>query len=331
MAAPLLLQTSPFVKSPTSTQRVMIDVAIGLAPVTAAAIWYFGLNALLILLVTTASAVAAEWLLSAKKSSIFDASAAVTGLVLGLTLPPTLPLWMAVVGSFAAIGLGKLVWGGLGQNLFNPALVGRAFLQAAFPSALTTWTAPREQLTEVSGRLLATPMMQPKVDIVTAASPLAKMKFDHIDTPLSALMSGEVAGSLGETSFLLILLGGFYMLVRRTFDWRIPAGILLSVAVLSGILHLVNPTLPTPWFMLGAGGLMFGAIYMATDPVTSPTTPRGAWLFAAGIGVLVVLIRLWGGLPEGVMYAILLMNAATPLIERITQPLPFGRERKAKS
>jgi electron transport complex protein RnfD len=171
--------------------------------------------------------------------------------------------------------------------------------------------------------------MQPAVDVVTTASPLALMKFDQQLTALSSLLIGNVAGSLGETSAGLIILGGIYLLLRRAFDWRIPASTLLTVALFSGALHAIDPArFPTPWFMLLSGGLMFGAIFMATDPVTSPTAPGGAWVFGIGTGVLVVLIRLFGGLPEGVMYAILLMNAATPLIERYFQQRPFGRKRR---
>ena len=325
----LLLQTSPFLNAPTTTPELMGDVLIALAPVAVAAVWFFGVAAFLILATSVIGAVATEWFLGPNRRSVWDGSAALTGLILGLTLPPTLPLWMALLGSVVAIGLGKLVWGGMGHNLFNPALVGRAFLQAAFPTALTTWVPPAEsgQFFNLGSTTLAAPLMHAKIDGVTAATPLALMKFDHVATDLWALLSGHVAGSLGETSAGLIVLGGVYMLVRRTFDWRIPASILLTVLLFSGALYMLSPDrYPQPAFMLLSGGLMFGAIFMATDPVSSPLSPKGAWLFGGGIGVLVVLIRLFGGLPEGVMYAILLMNAVTPLIERVTQPTPIGRK-----
>lgn len=325
----LVLRAAPFVQHGVSTPRLMLDVLIALLPLCAAAVWYFGLSALLILIVSSTTAVGTEALFSANRRSLRDGSALLTGLILALILPPAIPLWMVVVGAVSGIGLGKLVWGGLGDNLFNPALVGRAFLQAAFPTAMTTWSAPSTGLAGIArlqSGTLAAPLMHSGVDAVTTASPLALMKFEHRVTPLLALFSGNVPGSLGETSAGLIVLGGLYLWWRRAFDWRIPASILLSVALLSGAFYLAAPArYPSPLFMLFAGGLMFGAIFMATDPVTSPTTPRGAWIFGCGVGLLVVLIRLFGGLPEGVMYAILLMNASTPLIERAAQPRPFGR------
>ena len=325
----LVLETSPFLKAAISTPRLMGDVLIGLLPVLGASIWFFGVNSLLLLLVSATGAAATERLLSGK-GTVGDGSALVTGLIFGLTLPPTLPLWIALLGSVVAMGLGKLVWGGLGQNLFNPALVGRAFLQAAFPGAMTTWAAPRDGFFELSERLTTAPLMQAPVDIVSAATPLAKMKFEAEPTAWWSLFTGNVGGSLGETSAAMILVGGLYLLVRRSFDWRVPASILLTVAAFTGLLHLIAPAkFAAPWFMLLSGGLLFGAIFMATDPVTSPTAPLGLWVFGIGVGALVVLIRVWGGLPEGVMYSILLMNAASPLIERYCQPRPFGRKERS--
>jgi electron transport complex protein RnfD len=233
---------------------------------------------------------------------------------------------MAFLGGAAGIGLGKLAWGGLGNNLFNPALVGRAFLQAAFPVAITTW-APPSGIASIHRGNFAWPFMQAPPDAVTTATPLNLMKFGHEATAGLDLFRGSVAGSLGETSAAVILLAGLFLAYRRAFDWRIPASILVTVTAFSGVLYLVGPDrFPSPAFMLLSGGLLFGAVFMATDPVTSPVAPRGAILFGFGIGVLVVLIRVWGGLPEGVMYAILLMNAAAPLIERATQPRAFGHK-----
>lgn len=326
-ARELLLKPAPFLKATITTPRLMLDVGLGLLPATAAAIYYFGLSAVLVLMATTLTAVATERLFSRRPTSISDGSAVLTGLLFGLTLPPPVPLWIAAVGSIAGIGLGKLVWGGLGNNLFNPALVGRAFVQAAFPGALTTWVAPGRPFTELAPSTLALPFMRQSVDVVSMATPLAEMKFEHAMAPTMSLLGGDVAGSLGETSALAIAVGGAYLILRRTCDWRVPVAVGLSVMVFSAILRLSDSDrFATPWFMLLSGGLLFGAVFMATDPVTSPTVPRGAWLFGLGIGILVVLIRVFGGLPEGVMYAILLMNAATPLIERFTQPRPFGRK-----
>ncbi len=331
----LLLQAAPFLRGGLTTPRLMVEVLLFLAPVVLAAVYFFGLSAILVMTAATAGAVGTEWLLGPGRSrgaSLADGSAVLTGLILGLCLPPGIALWMAFLGGVIAIGLGKLAFGGLGQNLFNPALVGRAFLQAAFPTAITTWSeqgAIGQFLTIRPGNF-AVPLMQGPVDAVSTATPLGLMKFEGVSTPLEALVLGNTTGSLGETCGVVIVLCGLVMAWRRIFDWRIPAAILLSVAVLSGIVWAFDTeSNPSPWFMLCSGGLLFGAVYMATDPVTSPLTPRGAWTFGIGVGVLVVLIRLWGGLPEGVMYAILLMNAATPLIDRICQPRAFGRGRAA--
>jgi electron transport complex protein RnfD len=304
----------------------MLDVLIGLVPVVFASLWFFGLSAALVLASATAGAVVTEWLVSRgakSESPLRDNSALLTGVILGLTLPPGVPLWIAFLGGVVAIGLGKAVFGGLGQNLFNPALIGRAFLQAAFPTVMTTWSAQGGML-EIRSSNFAAPFMH--VDAITTATPLGAMKFDGEATAAMDLLLGNVNGSLGETSALVIILCGIVLAIRRTFDWRLPVSLLLTVFVVSGALWLIDSaSYPSPVFMVLSGGLLFGAVYMATDPVTCPVTPRGAWMFGIGVGILVVLIRLFGGLPEGVMYAILLMNAATPLIERINQPRALGR------
>ena len=295
---------APFLTRGVSTPSVMLDVLLALAPVTLGAIYYYGLGALLVLGATVLGAIAIEWLFNRDKMHLADGSVVVTGLLLGLTLPPTLPLWMAALGGATAIGLGRLIWGGLGNNPFNPALVGRAFLQAAFPTALTSWRAPGDlsTLTDLPATTLAVPFMKADtaVDAISTATPLAQMKFEQVSTDAWHLMSGNVAGSLGETTGLLIAIGGVYLIARRAMDWRIPVGILVTVAIFAGILHAVDSAhYASPQFMIGSGGLLLGAVFMATDPVTSPLSPRGTWIFAFGIGVLVVLIRVWGGLPEG--------------------------------
>lgn len=331
-----MVQSSPFLRDGVTTPALMGDVLIAVIPVFAVSLWVFGLSSLLVVASAVAGAAGTEWLFAraggpgrARVGSLRDGSALLTGVLLGLTLPPAFPLWMAFLGGVAGIGLGKLIWGGLGDNLFNPALVGRAFLQAAFPIAITTW-APPGGLFEVRASNLAKPFMSPSADAVTAATPLNLMKFEGQATGLGQLFGGQVAGSLGETSAAAILLGLAWLIARRACDWRIPVSTLASVAVFSGALWAIAPDrYASPLFMLMSGGLLFGATYMATDPVTSPLAPRGAWIFGAGIGILVVLIRVWGGLPEGVMYAILLMNAATPLIERVTQQRAFGHGRRA--
>lgn len=331
----LIVHAAPFLRQGITTPGLMGDVLLALVPVVAFSVWSFGLPALAVIAAATAGAVGTEWLAGraarrrGKRNTLGDRSAWLTGVILGLTLPPGLPLWMAFLGGVAAIGLGKLIWGGLGDNLFNPALVGRAFLQAAFPIAITTWVPPVQRWTLIPGQL-AWPLMSPEVpDAVTTATPLNQMKFAGQATPLDDLFLGGVSGSVGETGAWVILLAGIFLLARRAFDWRIPVSILLTAAAFSGVLHWVAPErFASPGFMLLSGGLLFGAVFMATDPVTSPLVPRGAWIFGFGVGFLVILIRVWGGLPEGVMYAILLMNAATPLIERATQPRAFGYKRR---
>ncbi|HET9334470.1 MAG TPA: RnfABCDGE type electron transport complex subunit D [Gemmatimonadota bacterium] len=326
------LAASPHLKAGVSTARIMWSVVGSLVPVVAASAWFFGYPALLVILSATLGAVATERAFG-PRGSLRDGSAAITGLLLGLALPAGLPLWMAFVGGAFGIGFGKAIFGGLGQNVFNPALLGRAFLQAAFPVALTTWPAVGGGWTATRGATFAVPFTGgATADAVTAATPLGLWKFEGEATPLGALAIGQTGGSLGETASILILLGGAYLAWKRYLDWRIPVAVFGSVALLSAILSAIDPArYPGPLFMLFSGGLMLGAVYMATDPVTSPVTHAGAWIFGLGIGVLVVVIRSWGGLPEGVMYAILLMNALVPFIDRATRPRVFGTGQEAEA
>jgi electron transport complex protein RnfD len=328
-----LITASPHLRSPDSTPKIMWSVVGSLVPVVAVAAYYFGPSSLLVIAASALGAVGIEGLLG-QKGALADGSAAITGVLLGLCLPAGIPLWMAVLGGAFGIGFGKLIFGGLGQNIFNPALLGRAFLQAAFPVALTTWPAIKGvSWWSLRGDNFALPLMSAKVDAVTSATPLGLMKFEHTPTPLADLAFGSTGGSLGETAAIVILLCGGYLALRNYLNWRIPVSILLTVAAFAAVLHVINPgRYPTAPFMVLSGGLMLGAVFMATDMVTSPVTNRGAWIFGAGIGLLVVLIRLWGGLAEGVMYAILIMNALVPFINRATQPRVFGtRLGEAKS
>jgi len=322
-----LVTASPHLKAPASTPTIMWNVVLSLVPIVAAATYFFGLGALLVVVAATVGSLVTERLLG-EGGTIADGSALITGLLLGLTLPPSFPLWMAFLGGVVAIGFGKLIFGGLGQNVFNPALLGRAFLQAAFPVAITTWATQGGGLWQVSRDQLSIPFMGVgELDTVTGATPLGLWKFERIGTEVGDLLLGTINGSAGETSALIITLGGIYLAARNFLNWRIPVSIFVTVAVLSGALHLLDPTrYPSPLFMLLSGGLMLGAWYMATDMVTSPVTNKGAWVFGFGVGALVVIIRLWGGLPEGVMYAILIMNALVPFINRATQPSVFGTQ-----
>ena len=322
----LELAPSPHLKAPDSTPRIMWTVVATLAPIVAASLYFFGLGALLVVASSTIGAVVTERALG-KPRTLRDGSGVITGALLGLTLPAGFPLWMAFIGGAFGIGFGKLIFGGLGQNVFNPALLGRAFLQAAFPTAITTWPQVARGWTTLYASNFALPFMHPAPDTITAATPLGLMKFEHTATSAWPLMVGSTGGSLGETAGLLILLCGGYLAWKGYLNWRIPVAVLASAAIFAGLLHAFAPRYPGAVFMLFSGGLMLGAVYMATDMVTSPVTPRGAWIFGAGIGVLVVLIRIWGGLPEGVMYAILIMNAFVPFINRWTQPRVFGTTR----
>ena len=325
--APLVITASPHLKGRDTTQRIMWTVVLTLLPIVAWSVWLFGPSALLVTLASVAGAVATEHFIG-RHGTLADGSAAITGILLGLTLPAGFPLWMAVVGGGIAIGFGKLLFGGLGYNIFNPALIGRAFLQAAFPVAITTWPARSGSWWALRGDNFALPLMRPHVDAVTAATPLGLFKFEGQGTDVGSLFLGTVGGSLGETSALLILLCGGYLALRRYLDWRIPVSVLGTVALLQGALHLMNATrYASVPFTLFSGGLMLGAVYMATDMVTAPVTKLGRWVFGAMIGLTVVVIRAWGGLPEGVMYAILLANALVPYINKVTQPRVFGARR----
>jgi electron transport complex protein RnfD len=324
------LTASPHIKGPDTTPTIMWSVVISLLPVLVFAIYWFGPSAALVITSATLGCVLTERMFGPGET-LRDGSAAITGLLLGLTLPPGIPLWMAFVGGVIAIGLGKLVFGGLGQNVFNPALLGRAMLQAAFPDDMTAWPAATGRWADLRGDNFALPFMSADEAVtVTGATPLGQMKFEQIPTETIDLFLGATSGSTGETAAFVILAGGVYLALRKHLNWRIPVSILLTVAVLSQIVHAIAPDrYPGALFMLFSGGLMLGAWYMATDMVTSPTTNGGCWLYGLGIGTLVVVIRFWGGLPEGVMYAILLMNALVPFINRATQPRVFGTGREA--
>jgi len=326
----LLLTTSPFLKDRADTPWIMWQVNLALLPIVLASVWTFGLGALLVLIATIAGAALPEWWYgrAAKKatSPVRDGSAVVTGVLLALTLPPGIPLWMAFVGGLVAISLGKIAFGGIGFSSFNPALVGRAFLQAAFPAAMTTWSpiGGAAEVTTIRGTPFALPFLRSGVDAITTATPLSQAKYDGLFAGSMDLFVGRIPGSLGETSAVLILLAGVYLVARKIVNWRIPVSIFIGALALGSLLHWLDPSHPTGVFHLFAGGLMLGAVFMATDPVSSPITQAGCWLFGLGIGMLVVVIRVYGGLPEGVMYAILLFNAAVPIINRVTQPRTFG-------
>jgi len=330
----LEIRTSPHILSGYSVDSIMFNVVLALLPVTAFAVFAFGLAGLLTLCVAVASCVLTEDLLcraAGKPSTIGDWSVTITGLLYGLTLPPALPLWMVAVGGVICVAMGKALFGGLGNNTFNPALVGRAVLQAAFPVAMTSWIPGFMvgRFSSLPSSTLTLPFTTPEYDAITSATPLALWKFGHETTATGDLAMGFTSGSAGETSAVLILLGGAYLIARNMMNWRIPVSIFGAVIACSGALHLFDPArYASPVFMLFSGGLMLGAVFMASDMVGSPMTSRGCYLYGALIGLVTVTIRSWGGLPEGVMYAILLGNAVTPHLDRWTRPRVYGTRRK---
>jgi len=314
----------------------MWGVMLALVPAFISSVYFFGIRALVVILVAIATAIATEFVVQKflMKSEItaFDGSAAVTGILLAFNLPSSIPMWQVIIGTLFAIGVGKMAFGGLGRNPFNPALVGRAFLLMSFPVDMTTWPKPTELLTKMWL------WVDVSVDATTAATPLGVVKEglkagDTVSTVMSQvpdyfhLLIGNVGGSLGETSAVAILLGAIFLLYKRMISWHIPVFYLGSLALLTGIFWMIDPThYADPLFNLLAGGVMLGAFFMATDMVTSPMTVKGQIIFAIGGGVIAGLIRMFGAYPEGCMFSILIMNALVPLIDKFVKPKRFGKE-----
>ena len=316
-AAPVIhVSPSPHLSNQAlTTQRLMLDVVIGLVPVVLMALYVFRLYAVKQLAICVVSCLVAEALFTKMRGRslpLKDCSALVTGIILALSLPGPAPWYVGFIASFVAIGIGKTIFGGVGMNLFNPAMVGRAFVMIAFASVLAAAGYQDAGST---------------VDAVTQATPLDAFKQSGVSVPLTALFFGLTNGSLGETSALACLIGGLYLCIRRTASWEIPVGVLLAAAFFGGIANLANPG--ADWTVLHhllGGSLLFGAFFIATDPVSSPMTPKGKFIFGFGVGALIMLLRLFSGYPEGVMFAVLLMNSLTPLINRWTIPKPLGAQ-----
>ncbi|MFL1013099.1 RnfABCDGE type electron transport complex subunit D [Flavisericum labens] len=331
------ISSSPHIVKGRSTEDIMKNVVWALLPVVFFSVYSFGINALLVILTATLASVIAEHVLcklSKKETTVGDYSAVITGLLLGLSLPPSFPLWMTFIGGVIGITLGKYIFGGLGYNVFNPALVARAVLQAAFPVAITTWHPAflSNRFSTISESVFTWPFMEPQYDAISGATPLSAFKFDGITTSTAELAFGQISGSTGETCAIIIALGGVYLIARNMMSWRIPVAVLLSAFLLSGALYLFNSELyPSPMFMLLSGGLMLGAVFMATDMVSSPITPLGLWIYGGIIGILTIIIRIWGGLSEGVMYSILLANAISPHIDSVIKNRVYGTKRKIKT
>ena len=334
MLSEITVSPAPHISKPLSTRSVMVDVTIGLVPAVIAAGYYFRVRALVLIATCVISAAVTEWLCNVIRrrpnplESLGDFSAVVTGIILALSVPPRLPAWAAVVGAAFSIAVGKMVFGGLGANIFNPAMVGRAFLTASFGMLMTTWTVPAT-IDAAMPRISA----ENKLDARTQATPLARSKqaqkagmgAKDLTEQLNATFTGQVGGCLGETSALALLIGGVYLLIRRTINFHIPLAVMLSAFVFATIAYLINSdAYASPVFHLCSGGLLIGAFFIATDPVTAPLSTKGMWIFGIGVGGITMLIRIVGEYPEGVMYSILLMNAVTPLIDRLCKLVPAG-------
>lgn len=311
----LIVSPSPHVHSGDSIEKNMYHVLIALIPAFLIALYVFRLDALLITLFSVIFCVGFEYLIMKyimkRKPTVLDGSAIITGVLLAFNVPSNLPIWILAIGCLFAIGVVKLSFGGLGNNIFNPAIAGRIFLLISFPAQMTTWPSA---------------MVRSTTDAVSSATVLNNIKYQPELLPaLQDMFLGFEAGSLGEMSVVAILIGLIYLLWKRVITWHIPISILATVALFTGIIYIFNPiALYNPLIHLFSGGLMLGAVFMATDYVTSPMTKKGMIIFGCGIGVITVAIRLWGAYPEGVSFAILLMNAFTPLINNYTSPKRFG-------
>ena len=322
-----IISLSPHVHGGDSVQKNMYGVCIALVPALVASLYFFGLGSAIVLSTSVAACVCFEWaitrfILGRKQLTICDGSAILTGLLLGFNLPSNLPIWIIIIGALVAIGVGKMTFGGLGTNPFNPALVGRVFLLISFPVQMTSWP--------LSGQM-------GYIDAETGATPLAIMKeaiksgdaavLNQLPSSLEMLM-GQTGGSLGEVSALCLLIGCIFMLCRKIITWHIPVSILATVWLLAGLFHLIDSSYADPTQVVLSGGLMLGACFMATDYVTSPMTAKGQLIYGVAIGVLTVLIRDFGSYPEGMSFAILIMNGFTPLINTYIKPKRFGEVKK---
>jgi len=330
MLSKISVSPAPHISQKLSTQRVMLDVIIGLVPAIVAAGVFFRIRALAVIGVCVGACLASEWIcnrIRKKPNSLGDLSAVVTGIILALSLPPEVPFGVAVIGSVFAIVIVKMLFGGLGSNVFNPAMAARIFLAVSFGQPMTTWTVPatyEEGLKTITSA---------NTSATTQATPLAWSKMvqkeeadaQTADWMINEAFWGNVGGCLGETSALALIVGGLYLLVRRTITFHIPLAVLLSAVVFAGICWLLKPEdYVRPDFHLFTGGMLICAFFIATDPVTAPLSVKGMWIFGFGVGALTMLIRLLGSYPEGVMFAVCLMNAFTPLIDRFCKRIPAG-------
>lgn len=342
MLSKITVTPAPHVSKAHSTQSIMLDVLIGLSPALIAAVVYFRLAALIVILTCVAACTATEFacnMIRKKPCSLSDLSAVVTGVIIAMSLSPLTPPWAAAIGCVFAIAIGKMVFGGLGSNTFNPAMVGRVFIAVSFGTLAATWAVPATVASakpQINVENIATANQD--LTPVTQATPLAWSKqaikgeseVKVANSLVKSNLLGQTGGCLGETSAIALIIGGIYLLIKRTINFHIPAAVLISAFAVAAIFWATgSDKYASPFFHLTSGGLLLCAFFIATDPVTAPLTKTGMCIFGAGVGILIMLIRLLGEYPEGIMYAILLMNSLTPLIDRFVKLTPAGGKQNA--
>ena len=329
----LVVSLSPHAHGTDSVEKNMYGVIIALVPALLCSLYYFGLGSAIVLATSVIACVVFEWaitkyILGREKSTICDGSAILTGLLLGFNLPSNLPIWIIIIGALVAIGIGKMTFGGLGNNIFNPALVGRCVLLVAFPAQMTSWPKPGHLLEYTDAATGATPLAVMKQAIQNGDANVLNQLPDAFSLLLGDYSIGGGAGTIGEICGLALIAGLLFMLWRKIITWHIPVSIIGTVFVFSAVMHLINPIYADPTTVILSGGLLLGAIFMATDYVTSPMTPKGQIIYGVCIGLLTIIIRNWGAYPEGMSFAILIMNAFTPLINNYVKPKRFGQASK---
>ena len=327
----LIVSLSPHAHGTDTVERNMYGVIIALMPALLVSFYFFGLGSVIVCLTSVAACVFFEWaiskyILKQERLTILDGSAALTGLLLAFNLPSNLPIWIILIGALFAIGVAKMTFGGLGNNLFNPALVGRCALLVAFPAQMTTWPKVGQWDKYLDAETGATPLSIMKEAVKSGDASMLNQLPDSLNLFIGSHPDG--AGAMGEICALALLIGLAYMLWKKIITWHIPVSIIVTVFIIAGLLHLANPAYADPISVILSGGLMLGAIFMATDYVTSPMLPKGQIIYGIAIGFLTIVIRNWGAYPEGMSFAILIMNAFTPLINNYVKPKRFGEVTK---
>ena len=329
----LVVSLSPHAHGTDSVERNMYGVIIALMPALLVSFYFFGLGSVIVCLTSVVACVFFEWAINKyifknERNTILDGSAALTGLLLGMNLPSNLPIWIILIGALFAIGVAKMTFGGLGHNIFNPALVGRCALLVAFPAQMTSWPLPGQWFQYLDAETGATPLSLMQAAVKSGNLDMLSELPDAFTLLFADLSLNGGAGTIGEVCDLALIAGLIFMLWRKIITWHIPVSIIGTVFVLSSLLHLANPIYADPVVVILSGGLMLGAIFMATDYVTSPMTPKGQIIYGVCIGLLTIVIRNWGAYPEGMSFAILIMNAFTPLINNYVKPKRFGEVAK---